>query len=144
VETATEQFYGVLSRDPDNIVALKYLGDINSASGDEPAAAAAYQRVLEIDPHCRGLKCDLQPQSDKTEKLHTISLKRGPETTGASRQGPAREIPFYTETIGDLYLAQGYARLAAQVFQRLVDKGDNPRLRDKLSEAETKIRDRES
>jgi tetratricopeptide (TPR) repeat protein len=144
LETATDQFYRVLSRDPDNVVALKYLSDMKFASGDEPAAMAGYQRVLEIDPHCRGLKCDLQQETVNKERLHTISLKRGAETSGTPVRGSDREIPFYTETMGDLYLSQGYARLAARVFQRLVTNNDNPRLRDKLTEAESKIRDRES
>src|SRR5512140_3191068 len=41
-EAAREQFYHVLSADPDNVVALKYLGDIAFSEGDILTALAQY------------------------------------------------------------------------------------------------------
>ena len=140
IETATEQYYRVLASDPDNMVALKYLGDIKAGDGDAPAAVNAYERILEIDPYCRGLKCELRKPG--TETTHTITLKRGEESE-AVPEGPAG-IPFYTETIGDLYLRQGHPRLAAQVFSRLSAESDNPRLLEKLRAAQQKAKERES
>lgn len=141
VESATEQFYHVLSQDPDNIMALKYLGDINYAGGDVPAAMAKYQRVIEIDPRCRGLKCALKHR--EKERTRTIALRRGEETAATGAGGATREVLFFTETMGDLYLAQGYPRLAVKVFRRLNEDCDNPRLHEKLREAEKKAGERE-
>lgn len=139
-EAAAEQFYRVLSSDPDNMVALKYLGDLKYTDGDEVSAIANYQRVQELDPDGHGLSCSVErPQAETTR---TISLSRKGETTPAHRES-LRRVYFYTETMGDVYLAQGHARLAAEVYSRLNEQGSNPRLAEKLSMVQDKIRDRE-
>jgi tetratricopeptide (TPR) repeat protein len=43
-------FETALSLDPENLIALRHLGDIARAAGDIPTAHAWYQRVLEADP----------------------------------------------------------------------------------------------
>lgn len=140
-EAADEQFHAVLARDPNNIVAIKYLGDIRFKDGEHLAAESYYRRVLEIDPHCGGLVCkvDLQPK----ETTRTVMLKRTPELTRDSNKGNLRQIPFVTETIGDLYLAQGHTRLAAEVFEQLMAVRPNPRLSEKLDRAKQRVRDKE-
>jgi tetratricopeptide (TPR) repeat protein len=139
-ESATEQFYQVLSLDPDNIAALKYLGDIAASAGDNMTALAYYGRVLEIDPYCRGLRCALAPRA--TESTRTVRLVRSEEPAPANT-AELRAIPFVTETMGDLYLAQGHARLAATVFGTLHEQTHHPRLLQKLRTAEERIKDRE-
>ena len=142
-DSAAEQFYQVLSVDPDNLVALKHLGDIKFAEGDEVAAMANYARILEIDPHCRGLKSDLKTTEIGTTRIITLSREAEPPT-GKETGAPTRwKIHFYTETIGDLYLAQGHPRLAAEVFRTLNEKNQNPRLAEKLAQAESRIREKE-
>jgi len=139
-EAAAEQFYRVLAVDPDNMVALKFLGDVRCAAGDEVGAMANYQRVQELDPEGHGLSCALaKPQPETTR---TISLTRREEAPPSVRE-QLRRIYFYTETMGDLYLAQGHPRLAAEVFSRLSEQGSNPRLAAKLEMVKEKIRDRE-
>ena len=141
-KSAEQQFLYVLSLDPDNVVALKYLADIRFAQGDEIAAITAYRRILEIDPHSRGLRCELELKPEKNTR--TISLVRGSETTVSEKKAPLRPIPFYTETIGDLYLSQGHPRLAAEVFRNLTGKNHDPRLIEKLMAAEGKIKEKGS
>jgi len=141
-EAAAEQFYYVLSRNPDNLVALKYLGDLKFADGDEIGALAHYRRILEIDPECHGLKSDLA-RIDR-EKTRTITLTRSTEKVASHRTGhPLRRIPFFTETIGDLYMEQGYPRLAAEVYRSLGEKRQNSRLTEKLAKAEQSIKHKE-
>lgn len=142
VERAGEEFYRVISQDPDHQVALKYLGDIKFAEGDELAAMAYYGRILELDPHCSGLRSELQTR--KPETMRTVTLRRQPEPVIQKPRELLREIPFYTETVGDLYLSQGHPRLAASVFRNLMGESDNPRLREKLTEAEQQIATKES
>jgi tetratricopeptide (TPR) repeat protein len=142
VDSAGEQFYRVLARDPENIVALKYLGDIKFSEGDEPAAMANYRRVLEIDPCCHGLRSDLEVRPGSTTR--TITLKRVDEKPLEESALGLRKIPFYTETMADLYMDQGYPRLAAEVFRHLLADNENPRLSEKLAAAEDKIHRKES
>jgi len=141
VESATDQFYRVLSLDPDNIVALKYLGDIKYAEGDEFSAIAQYGRVLELDPYCRELTCPVD--LPKPEPTRTITIQRAPEEPPKKPRERLRPIVFYTETVGDLYLAQGHSRLAAEVFRSLYERRPSPRLMEKLEQAEKKIQTKE-
>ena len=103
-ESAAEQFYSVLAHDPDNLVALKFMGYIKHDSGDTVTALSYYRRVLEIDPWCRGVCSPISRR--RKETTQTITLVRGRES---SRVEPPespnlRTIQFYTETIGDLCL----------------------------------------
>ena len=61
-DDATEQLFQVLSLDPGNLAALKLLGDIQYRQNDFVSSMASYGRILEIDPDCRGLKCDFTPK----------------------------------------------------------------------------------
>lgn len=142
-ESAEKQFFRALSMDPDNLVALKYLGDIKFARQDETGAMSDYRRVLELDPYCRALCCPFD--TSRKETTRTITILRAEETTEETEsKRTLREIPFYTETIGDLYLAQGYPRLAADVFRNLSQTTQNPRIVEKLNRAEEKIKQKES
>ena len=141
-ESAAEQFYHVLSVDPDNLVALKHLGDIKFAEGDDIAAMANYTRILEIDPHCRGLRSDLK--MTQRQATRTITLSRQAESSAEKAATPPRwKIPFCTETIGDLYLAQGHPRLAAEVFRTLNERNQTSRLAEKLAQAERRLKEKE-
>jgi tetratricopeptide (TPR) repeat protein len=132
LDEATEQFFYVLSLDPENTVALKYLGDIRFASGGEWSAMNYYRRVQQLDPGSSGLACRLAHRPGETTR--TITLMRRSET--AADKTPDRRIPFFTETIGDLYLSQGHPRLAADVFRKLTERNDHPRIREKCEQAE--------
>ena len=50
LEESREQFHAALSLDPENLIALRYLGDIAKESSDIETARTWYQRVLEVDP----------------------------------------------------------------------------------------------
>jgi len=140
-EAASEQFHRVLSLDPDHVVALKYLGDIKFAVGDQPAAMANYRRVLQIDSQCQGLRSTVLLQPRTVTRTITLAGKAEPKPERVA--GSLRKIPFYTETIGDLYMEQGCIRLAAEVYRHLHKLSENPRLADKLQRAEGKIREKE-
>ena len=133
LEAAERQFHQVLSWDPDNLVALKYLGDIRHAQDDHFGAMSHYQRVLDIDPDCVGLRTDLDSRRETTTKTITVKRTREENVDFNSR---ATEISFYTETMGNLYLAQGHSRLAARVFKRLLENDSNPKWQEKLEQAE--------
>lgn len=137
VEKAAEEFGVVLRHDPDHLVTLKYLGDILFEQGRQVEAMAHYERILRLDPDTRGLCNDLA--ADRKAKMRTITLGRSGETAKADSDN-LRRIPFFTETMGDLYLKQGYPRLAAEVYRRLSEDHHEPRLERKLKEANDSIK----
>lgn len=49
-DDAREVFETALSLDPENLIALRHLGDISRENGDPAAARGWYQRVLDADP----------------------------------------------------------------------------------------------
>jgi len=69
----------------------------------------------------------------------TVTLKRKTEKVKINKETNLREIPFYTETVGDIYLAQGHNRLAAQVYRSLLGENSNPRIVDKLDKLEKEL-----
>ena len=123
-------------------MALKSLADIRFAAGDELAAMGNYRRILEIDPHSHGIRSSLS--TGPKETMRTISLKRGTEEKSVAGRVSLRQIPFVTETIGDLYLAQGHSRLAAEVFRALIGDTGNRTLLQKLKQAESRIKEKGS
>lgn len=140
IDSAAEQFYRVLSADPDNLPALKHIGDSRFADGDEVAAFAAYRRVLEIDPNTSVLHSSVSAESPNRSR--TITLRHPGDRSRARSSRRESKIPFYTETLGDLYLEQGHPRLAAEVFKRLCESADNPRIQQKLQLAQQKAKEK--
>lgn len=136
-EAASEQFYDVLTRDPDNLVALKCLADFHYGNGDEGSAMLLYERVWELDPSTRGLQCRVERTREITR---TLTLTRAAEVPDGSELEPI----IVSETIGDLYLAQGHGRMAAEIFRRLSLRNPHPRIKDKLSQALGKPREKDT
>jgi tetratricopeptide (TPR) repeat protein len=128
-EIAEEKFYGILQIDPDNLVALKYLGDIKFRHGDKVGSFLFYSRVLKIDPYTRGLSCPLEKTAPAETRI-TIIKKGGDIAARPIRR--FRQLPFKTETAGDILLAQGHTRMAMEIFRRLAKKSSHPRILDKI------------
>jgi tetratricopeptide (TPR) repeat protein len=137
VDAAEEEFYKILQKDPYNLVALKYLGDLKFKRGDEATAFSYYSRVLEIDPHTSRLSSSLEGQAPEETRILTLK-KNSEEIETVSTQ--LRDIPFKTETVGDLLLAQGHPRLAREVYRELAARSANPRLLEKLDKIEEMLK----
>ena len=142
LESANLIFDKVLSREPENVMALKYLGDIRFADSDEYSALTYYNRILEIDPETTLLACSRSGVA--TETTRTVTLVRaGEKPVSPSKPSSLRQIHFFTETMGDLYLSQGHSRMALKVFEKLSEREESPRLREKLKLALERIKDKE-
>lgn len=139
---AAEQFRQVLTHDPENLVALKYLGDIRFADNDTFTAIALYERVLELDPKTSGVQSEVK--ATKQDVTRIITMHRPAEPPAVLPRPPAGRVVFYTETIGDLYMAQGYFALAATVYRTLVQNGGVMRVQEKLAIVEEKMKERDS
>ncbi|MDF1502703.1 tetratricopeptide repeat protein [Roseisolibacter sp. H3M3-2] len=59
-EEARDAFVKALDLDPENLIALRHLGDIARDAGDGSAARAWYQRVLEADPRNDDIAAQLE------------------------------------------------------------------------------------
>lgn len=142
LESAENIFYDVLALDPENIAALKFIGDIKFAGGKEADAFHYYRKILSLDPHSRSLYSKLKKNTQ--DKTHTITLKRPEEKVVVKEDTrPKRDIPFYTETMGDLYLAQGFPQLARDVYAKLIKENSNSRLKEKLINSEEIIKEKD-
>jgi tetratricopeptide (TPR) repeat protein len=131
-DEAENRFYGILKADPENMVALKFIGDIKFGEGDETTAMEYYNRILKIEPFTTGLSSPYSPP--QSERTRVINLKRKAEEV---IEDPVGRLPFKTETMGDLLLKQGHPRLALAIFKELAEKTGNSRLREKFEK--TKI-----
>jgi hypothetical protein len=90
----------------------------------------------EIDPSGGELNSDVGVARPQPVRTITISHEAEPTVDDSDASAPKWKIHFYTETIGDLYLAQGHLRLAAEVFRTLNERNHNHRLAEKLAEAQ--------
>lgn len=78
-DEAAQVFQQALSLDPENIIALRYLGDIARADGDTPGALRWYGKVLELDPR----------NEEITGYIAELSGSPEPRRTN----GPERPVP---------------------------------------------------
>jgi hypothetical protein len=98
---------------------------------------AYYRRIFEIDPHCTGLSCNINEAA--ITETRQLTLKRASESTPPKKRTSLREPVFVTETAGDIYMEQGYLRLASEVYQRLLEGRMNSRVAEKLKTAQEKL-----
>lgn len=96
-------FETALSLDPENLIALRHLGDIARAASDLPTAHAWYQRVLEADPRNEEIAAILSelasmpmapppapaPESTSTADVSVSSTAPTPLSTPALREAAA-------------------------------------------------------
>ena len=137
---AEDQFYKILQKDPDNLVALKYLGDVKFRKGDAVTAFSYYERVRQIDRYTSGLASLIADRPVAETRL--LALRKG-EEKAEDTHDKLREIPFRTETLGDLLLAQGHPRLALKVFRELAEGNLSPQLHEKIESIEESIQTKE-
>jgi hypothetical protein len=83
LDEAKTVFETALSLDPENLIALRHLGDISLMAGDTEAAKTWYNRVLEADP-----------RNEETQaQLASIEKAGAPATPAATPAPPAPPAP---------------------------------------------------
>lgn len=145
VESSEQQLHIILSKDSEHIASLKYLADIKFQQGDQFGAMSLYEQILSLEPYCTILYSSYSSIEKKKEQTTTttITLKRQKEIRKEPSKKDLRKVLIYTETVGDLYLQQGFPGLAEEVFAHLHKKSKNPRFAEKLSLARENIKDKE-
>ncbi len=140
-EEAEESFEYVLGLDPENLVALKYLGLILSAKGDQSKAAAFFNRILELDPENKEI-LEKTVELEDLEDEEILDLKpivedgfEGNEINLHSTGDAATSDELATVTLADIFASQGYKAKAAKIFKEVLNKDpENEIIREKLKE----------
>lgn len=142
---ARRAFEHVLDLDPDNHVALQYLGEMAAADG----------RYVDAIRHFRALD-RLKPGTGAADRIEALRGRlRG--TSGSTNGGedadgdPERSVGGWavgspepeevvTETMAELYARQGLVARAAAVYRALLERNpDDDRLRAKLDELRRRV-----
>ena len=84
-------FEQALALDPENLIALRHLGDIAKASGDALVARRWYERVLDADPR----NDDIAAQLASLASIHTASRPTPQSVTLAVPPLPSEPVPSF-------------------------------------------------
>src|SRR5665213_2211587 len=91
-DEARSTFETALALDPENLIALRQLGDIARASGDLEAARGWYHKLLEVDPQ----NDEIAAQLDALDAPQEQSAAPAPAMTAAPAPSPAPPAVSYT------------------------------------------------
>lgn len=114
-ERAKAEFRRVLELDAENLVALKFMGDILLAEDKRSDAAECYRKLLAVDPTnaevARALK-----EMEASFVVKEIDLANEKKT----RDERPRELA--TMTLAGIYAAQGYYNKALRIYHDVLDR----------------------
>ena len=135
-ERAKTEFEKVLDLDSENMVALKFLGDISLAENKTGRAADYYQRLLEIDPtneRIRNIYEELTAEFEPAE----IDLEKGDQV-----ESMLDETEPATMTLAGIYASQGYYERAARIYRSILEENpDNAEAAKMLEKIQDKVSD---
>ena len=90
-EEAKTVFETALSLDPENLIALRHLGDISLITGDTESAKTWYKRVLEADPRNEEIQAQLASIEQASSSAPTPAIT--PAVEAAAPPPPPAEKP---------------------------------------------------
>ncbi len=97
-EEAAAVFRQALTLDPENIIALRQLGDISRGAGDEIGARGWYDKLLELDPRNEEMAAYNTAAAHPGSPAVVTVADDGPESTAADatggQQAPTTAEPF--------------------------------------------------
>lgn len=164
-DEARTVFENALAMDRENLIALKHLGDLALRDGEAAAARQFYSKLLEIDPQDAMVTAIVNEIDAAVEVQTTPAEPADDEPAGDRAAAPeAASTPppesahheeedsliseelgfpvppphaFVTETMAELYLAQGFRDRAVDVYKQLAAlHPDDERLHSRLTELE--------
>jgi tetratricopeptide (TPR) repeat protein len=161
-KTAMACFERVLDLDPNNLVALKFLGLIQAEEGDATGARERFKHILALDPDDREIRRELDildvpaaepPQTEAHEEAPpaTAKVEAAPEVEADEPHFETPEDGFEgapislgtdddptsdelaTMTLADIYAEQGYTDKALRIYREVLKRQpDNAGIRAKV------------
>lgn len=129
-ERSRAEFEKVMELDPENMVALKFMGDILLAEGKRADAAGYYRKLLAIDPTNGSVEQTLKDLEEEFESRE-IDLSRKKGGPGGADSGE-----LATMTLAGIYAAQGYyskaLRIYGEILEREPDNEEAAGMREKI------------
>jgi tetratricopeptide (TPR) repeat protein len=113
-ERARSEFLSVIELDQENMVALKFLGDILAAEGDRESAARYYRRLLAVDPTNEEVEAALGKLEEgvQVRQIDLTDEKQIRRIEGSSE--------LATMTLAGIYASQGYYNKALKIYQDII------------------------
>ncbi len=99
LEEARLSFEAALQLDPENLIALRYLGDIARQIGDLDEASSWYRRLLEVDPQNEDVTARLSGLVDRAEAAPVMPLQAVAGITAEAGEHPAATSPDEEEPV---------------------------------------------
>lgn len=115
-ERARAEFLRVLELDPENMVALKFMGDILLAEDNREGAVEYFRRILSIDPTNDAVARALK---EVQEEFRVKKIDLGDDKTVKKVESPEE---LATMTLAGIYAAQGYYNKALKIYQEIIMK----------------------
>ncbi len=137
-ERVRSEFLRGIGLDPENMVALKFLGDILVAEGDHESAAQYYQRLLTIDPTNEEVETALG-ELEEGFRIRQIDLADEKQITKIDGAGE-----LATMTLAGIYAAQGYYNKALKIYQDIIrNEPENTQAREMVEKLEAMMNESE-
>lgn len=111
---AKDEFLRVLELDPENMVALKFVGEISLAEDRRDEAVTYFKRLLSINPLNEEVSRILK-EMEAEFKVREIDLGAGKDVTNVERP---QELA--TMTLAGIYASQGYYNKALKIYQDIL------------------------
>ena len=115
-ERSRAEFERVIEIDSENMVALKFMGDILMAEGDRDESTSFYRRILAIDPTNEEVSGKLKGLENEFRERE-IDLGNADTVKKAGQPGE-----LATMTLAGIYAAQGYYNKALKMYEEILEK----------------------
>ena len=133
-ERSRTEFERVIEIDPENMVALKFMGDILMSEGDRDEAISCYRRILVIDPTNEDVSGKLEGLENEFRERE-IDLNDAGKVKKAGHSGE-----LATMTLAGIYAAQGYYNKALKIYGEILDsEPDNTEATEMVAKIEDMI-----
>jgi tetratricopeptide (TPR) repeat protein len=134
-ERAKSEFQRVLELDGENLVALKFMGDILLAEDKRPEAAEFYRRILAIDATNAEVARTLK-------EMESSFVVKEIELADAKSMRDERPKELATMTLAGIYAAQGYYNKALRIYHDVLEREPgNLEAKEMVAKLETLMND---
>ncbi len=137
-ERARAEFQRVLELDSENLVALKFMGDILYAEDKHGEASEYFKKLLSIDPTNKEVSTSVG-EIEKEFRIKEIDLEDDKSVRKVER---SRELA--TMTLAGIYAAQGYYNKALKIYNDIIrDQPDNREAQEMIEKLQSIMKESE-